>query len=928
MTYRLEYLGTHSGTPVDITNFCEPISKFTDVGTGEIVSAKIMLDARFGDFVTEHNNNTTPIISQYDLFHLRMTDDADNTYDRFLIQDDIEPTKNETGTHLSLELFGRERYLQKMYYPGHFYFGRFRDLIRKIAIFYNTNKGTEQPFLHISTTDLNRIPGYAWGVFDFGDETTVYDALMEIVNRLALAIPAGGGGQQYGVRFVDLSTSRFIMRILPRDFLESSSVIEKPLNITRVKSPQTGNIQVVSGQEGTGSYPREIAEMRGLIEEYEHLPDYDNTVDYAVGAYTRYNGNVYQMTTDADAGTVPTDTTKWTQRSFAEYVNAYTGNTTFQYSPWTQHKSALWKNWGGNPEGTGGGFNSLCFPDSNLVIRESGATAGNDLAVWRDWVDFRTIGEAVPPRYGSTPYTGMRILVDTSLGTPVAPFTGNDSQGKPYADSLIQYTETGKWIVFREAEQFDQCMVRREGKVFEYNEPHTTSSTNRAIRKANRVASSSNLAWRDNSRVLLGNDCLHYPLSVTNTAGLIGSDANDSTILPSTYLADSAIKIVYRHVENQLTKAIAILFAPLASFVTDIYKRVTNLFNGELKSLTDAQENQLYQTDTYNNGWWCTLFESPFPFSTDNGISESVGALYSQPVIDLKNLNYTPSGLTGYGHSDSNELGSLDGIGFFFNFDISGLTLTALDGSVPFRVVIYDINGGVWKSDIVIRFQKETQFIRIPFSSFTNYRARLPIGYSIANWIQRTKNAELFQSEIKDTRFLKRIVMHCLLPYDDQGRYDPFKLDSLIHNIIPTITNTNITYTGIIDAFHFTKTPIAIAQDSTDLAKKHLMGQIKKYPNVSNVIQLGKIAKAELDVTKHQNDLIEVQMEDRCDFVAETSVYVKDDDFISDSEMVVDGTAVPHTRKYIIDKVTYSVGDRSSDSGLIATIRMFRRIAT
>ena len=68
-------------------------------------------------------------------FKLEVTDDADNSYSRYLIQDDIAPQRNESGDHMILELFGREKYLQKMYFPGHYFFVSFKEMIITIRNF-------------------------------------------------------------------------------------------------------------------------------------------------------------------------------------------------------------------------------------------------------------------------------------------------------------------------------------------------------------------------------------------------------------------------------------------------------------------------------------------------------------------------------------------------------------------------------------------------------------------------------------------------------------------------------------------------------------------------------------------------------------------------------------------------------------------------
>ena len=962
--HKLEYFGTGT-VATDISESIETVDKFTDVGTGEIVSAKLMLDARFGDFVTEANSGQTPIIQQYDLFKLAVTDDDDNSYTRYLIQDDIAPQKNNNGSHLVLELFGRERYLQKMYFPGHFFFISFKDMVIKIRDFYNKNRGSLQPNIKVSGTDINDIPKHSYGIFEFGKETTVYDALMEVIKRLSLPVAAGGAGEYYGLTFSDTSHSIF-MRIRPRGSLPSSPlVLKKPISITELKQPIEGNIMVVEGQEGSGSFPKEPALWRSLVEEFDNLPLWDDSIQYEKDAFVRYNDKIYQSRAKHNAANItPTVTVSWSVIKFSDYVKDYTGSSDFQYSPTTNKKQAPWRNWGGNAgalnnnsffadniptsgqnaEGVDySAYDALCITDSNLVIRDRNA--------WRDWVDFRVASLSDIPDeylYDSTTenntiqkrsYHGMRVLIDPAKGTAAAPFAGNDKLGHPFENSLAMQDRDGDWIVFKRAEQFVEAAVIHEGKVYEYNTPLQTSGgtvgQGPSRSRRNKSSSLNLLAWRNTSEVLLGNDPFHYPTVFENVEGLIGEDPNSPVTLDITstkkYTDNSAIKIEYKFGESDIIEKILntiLSLSPLLSLITFFAN------NGNLKAFTEDEQNLLYKVEIYNVGWWATLFEAPSPKSTYGGISESVGELFGgdadnkRPILDLQNLNHTPSGKTGYNNMDSDLMGPIDGIKGLLNFSISGIDLDALRGDLPFRCTIYDLLGNVWISDTTHRFQDDTYEFDFPLSSFTIYRARIQPAFTLSNAISRIINPELKLTEIFDRRLVKRINLQCMVAYDDEGRYDPLTWEYFIRKLITVATNTDVKYTGIIDAVHFTKTPIVIARDTTDptnsVSHRHLMAPIKKYPGISNVVQLQKIADSELAIAKHKKDLWTAKYTNRVDLKAEDSVYVNDADFISES----DKTGVDNTRKLIVNKITYSVGDRRSNSGLVSSIELFRKVAT
>ena len=971
--YRVNYYGRGS-TRTDITSYVESINKMTDVGNGEIPTAQIMLYSIDGEFVTNSNMGKTPIISQYDSISVTFEDNKLGLRTQWFFQDDVAPQKNETGRHVVLELVGWEAHLQKVYFTGYYPFRSMKAMLTEIADYYNAVKGDNQPPLRYEMTSFEQLPTYTWGTFEFGGKTTVYDALQEVIQRLGLPVAAGGAGERYSITSNSVHIGFAIqfaifLYVTPRGTRtsgRSTPTITAPMNLTRIKSPEAGNIVVVEGQHGAGSYPRQIAEMRGLIEEYENVPEYNPTtsIPYPAGAHVQYLGNVWRALTTPSTVQMPPPASStgssslWEYETLREYITRWeiwrfgSPQRTFQYSPWTQDKARVIRNWGGKPYGgLATGFTGVSFPDSNLVVRE-GAVGRDNFTVWRDWVDFKVDSAAsasnVAGRFGGAAYDGMRCVCIGDLTPPGA--TGSRDQfNKPYANAMCQYWQ-GKWIVFRTPQEFDQCCVLVDGETWEYSQAPGSPVNGKTVRNTRRATNSGNTAytsapsgiqWRNNTSGLMGNDAFHYPATCTNVPGLIGADVSDGsgTIIPSTFTQNSAIQIQYRHLVTPVSAALAHAVSTLEEIGATLWNLAGTALEGAFGAefvpveLTQDQTNKLYEVDTYNQGWWITLFEAPYP-KTNDGISEDPGALYSPPLLDTHNWNLTPTGGRGYGVHDSDMLGELDGIAFFFDFNIEGLTLQDLQGNIPFRCFIYDIFGGVFKSDFMIRFQNEPQFIRLPFSSFSNYRSRLPVGYSIANWFHKVKNPELLQTDVLQTHYIKRIGMHCLLGYDDQGRYDPYKVESWINIIVPILTNTTIRYTGTIDALHFTKAPMAIERGN-ESSDRHTMDNVKEYPNVSNVIQLQKIAKSEIDISEHQPDRVEFQIDDQipdigmCSMLPEQTIRITDDAFIADNDISDgEGGTLNNTREYIVDKITYSAGDRSTGSGLVAHVIASRKVAT
>ena len=65
------YTVTYVETSKDITSSVIAIDKMTDVGSGEINSATLILNARHGDFITNANSGDTPILDEFDKIKIK-----------------------------------------------------------------------------------------------------------------------------------------------------------------------------------------------------------------------------------------------------------------------------------------------------------------------------------------------------------------------------------------------------------------------------------------------------------------------------------------------------------------------------------------------------------------------------------------------------------------------------------------------------------------------------------------------------------------------------------------------------------------------------------------------------------------------------------------------------------------------------------------
>ena len=992
---RLEWFGQPpydlANRRIDITDRIESLDKFADASTGETCSASVMLRAFGGDFVTEANSDTTPIIRPFDLFRLAVVDDGGNldaaggptpgrSFWRWMIQGQSSPQKTGLGQHLTLDLHGREWFLQQIIFPGRFFFVNFKEVARQCLSFYNDNRSKKSAATHQPAIDLEEgagrstinIPTFTYGIFEFGDSVTCYDALMEVVRRLDLPVAAGGDGQHHGVRFADKSwsdPSEMVVSLGPRGGrgdARAGNDLPDPLSFTEVREPPGATVVVVEGQEGAGTIPPQIAEFRGYVEEWNNLPFWDRTIAYPAKAYVRHKGRWFRANKDAPAGTEPSATAgsnhPWSDVFLQQYLGDQgetepTQAAPYQYSPWTANKHVSGaRNWFANPTGSmpASGVDSVACPDHNLVIRDDVLSAGG--RGWRTWVDCRATAEGGIPATLLYPaatghsrfYHGLRVLNATGATGGGKSFPNPDKFGKSTENAVLVMDRDGDWIVFKEPELFNEVAVLAEARIYEYNRDLVTIPATAPRARARKVhnpaptSSTAGMAWRDISPTLMGADCFHYPESIAEADGLVPLPPRSGDA--SLYRTNSAIQIEYHRNEleeafNKITTLVAKLLGAVGlGAVFDFFGDATkttlkdDLTDGELDLLDLAHNN-----DSYNDGWWTVLFETPFPKAKLNGIGENVGQLYGGttaqkvPLFDAQNQTYTPTGKRGWTAADADYLGQTEGFYFLFNFNIEGPAWLSIPGNIPASATIYDHYDNVWKARTTIRFQKITQAIYIPWSSCSIYRARMPPALTPESYVRQVIKPELATTEVFDPRLIKRICFQVDIGYDDEGRYDPWSWEAFLRKWILQAPNATVKFIGRYDAFCFVRKGLAIAVN--DKVKNGELPRIDKkisHPSISNAIQLRKIARAELDVALHENDYISVKYERYCGAQAEQKIIVKDDDFI-DGQTMGAGDPSPKsntdgTLEMIVRKATYSVTGRSGAGGLVTDLELFRKV--
>ena len=643
---------------------------------------------------------------------------------------------------------------------------------------------------------------------------------------------------------------------------------------------------MIRGQEASATMPPNIAQWTSKIEEYDNFPLWKNTISYKAGVHVNWQGAVYKCIVDTLPGTTPASILNWSVVTKSAYVGV-----SFVYSPYTKQKASVIKNFTMNKGGAlDTGLGSPAFPDSNLIIR--------DASTWQDECIMRirrlddipsqflyyTLDSTIP--VSDKVYEGMKFLIDSTLGTIQSPFTGTDKYGKPFKDAIAQRDRDGDWIVIKVPARNDQIAIRSESKVYEYQKVFAAHAF--ADNRKAGIVTPDQLAWRDVSETPRSNHCFHYPSIVENVDGLV------QPLSGGTQHSNSAVRIVYSFsTTDEWSKLFRIIFS-----------------GGILTTLVGLIKTLLWSKDLYNLGWWATLFEAPDPPATYYSITEKVGQLFGGdinskvPVLDANNLNYTPTGKTGYDSLDSNYLGKLYGIKFRLNFDIRiGNTRRFAKGDIPFRCTIYDIEGNVWIYDFPYRILGDSQDITLLFSGFRIYRARAPL--SLIPTLENIITPELLTLEVFERRKIKRITLQMQEVYDSDGRFDPTGYFEWWENIFTSIGVATV-HDGKFDAFSFIKSPISIAK-GTESATHHLMSPIKEYSSVSNVEQLDKIAAADLQLGLHPNDAFTItEPLKSIDKKPGESFYLKNKYLVETSEKTESNNPVPNTREVSIISVNYT----------------------
>ena len=760
-TYTLKY--KPEGVNTDITEWVDRIDAI-EVGTGEIRSAKIRLNAMRGRFVTKTFSGTTPLIDQFDKLRLTITDRNLDVYDVIYEVDNLKPIMNsQVGELIEVECLGMEWNLTKTPFSKPFFQESGFTVLRDVIDFYNDpdSKGTDSPSVEEHTavwpTGFNNFAQFTANVYPYDlREQSVYSGLIATSDKMGGSVGSGGAGDFFEIGFRDDLTDPAFNQLKIRGFISGSPpdqlTVPTILDTEQINpGEEEGGLQAtmafVQGtwlSDGIGSYPFENALFNGALEVWNNFPEHV-AVEWPEDSITMIRGTLdtdgdfIHYKANADTTQIPPDT-EWDQYFFTTWIKNEAGvpnAETEGYSKLTKGIANAWKSAGARVDGTTQNdpptVDSIGMWDHNLVIVDG--------TYERTWVDCKALDPSAVPSQLRFPgfvfYRGFRVLVN---GVGTGNYAGFDNQ-------VIQYTSAGVdgTATFRTFRNYaDEAMVAVDNE-----------------RKVYQLQSS---VWTDISGTREGNDCYHPVYDVGNDGGV--NNHNDG--IGGTYGDDSAVTVEHRYEKDD---------------------------NGAF----DAPE-------FYRQGAWIN-FRLPFPSNSHNSntMADKIGKAsgdYEPSTLDAGNMHWSSNGKIGYNHDRAMDLGPMDSLIFATKFlwlyekDASGGTVRA--GNFECRCVMYDSSDNVVIQDFVIPFNGDfTQTVNLPLKDFKIYRGRKPWSF-----INAASNVFLQQLEILNVfefKNIQKIGFVWLGPYDEVGRYQPW---AQIGFLFPSIEDPFLGVVGLIDGYN------------------------------------------------------------------------------------------------------------------------------
>jgi len=460
-TYTLTHWDFNTAVETDITEDTNSLPLYTDTGSEEVNSARIVLSAERGKGLI-----TGTVFDQHDRIRIVSTDGQGGTYNRVFEIEKIIPTRAKgQGLQLVLMCFGTERHIQrKNYIKPHFAEGYF-EVIRDIGNYYNTNKGSKQvTLIGHDLTGNNKLPDRQAqkNDYDFGtNELSCLDRMNEVVDKAGGSVDNGGLLDFFEIRFTSSPTNFTDITI---DVFSSGS------NLSPVTITSEGDTAVNTGESeagidaekatiagtwggiGDGALQLGHSKFKSKEQRFPLHPEWTSGFPYKIDSRVRFEAVHYKrVNTDVVLPPQPPNIdANWIIITTAsEYGNVFT------YSDYTRGRALEWADSGCDLGLTPSHFGPGFF-DGNIVIQD------DQIGYFKTWVDVRERNPALVNaslKYGITTtgeYRGMRLLVN---GTPLGILAGdqfgtgagNDRNGKSYTNSVIEFDQDGEWRVVYDA---------------------------------------------------------------------------------------------------------------------------------------------------------------------------------------------------------------------------------------------------------------------------------------------------------------------------------------------------------------------------------------------------------------------------------------------------------------------------------------------
>ncbi len=499
--FRLDVYDADRANPRDMTDSVAEVPSFTNVGSlGEVSSATVFLDAAHGWHVTRgrpgrgagsgtaYEHARGYVIDQFTLLKMRAGRGA-SAYERYLEARALKPQFTSLGLFNTVEMACLERSLKDVLVPGHWWFMTYREVLDDLVSHYNAQRGTSQPELRLQDAnigdgvDLDRTTG---GPINLYAGTDCFTAINLLIDRLRQPIQTGGTGELVSAFYTDYGDPPYpgidLNLVVQGARGSSVPVIEAgTIGVSadlRQRLPASATTAIVRGLPGSGTLPMSVAHYEGRTEAFARAEPWAAGVSYAAGQLVRHRA--------APAGRHHAER-RWRCRaahtSSAANAPPSSGSQTTQWQPLTEwgylregNDRVATDNWAYNAREAGGmwahgtadasqsfnmGRNSVSYPDSNLVIRDTEA--------WADWAHYRL---PAGTRIAHDAANGTRVLIDGPAPASMSNGSPSGLSATADANALVQMVG-GSWSVSRRfpaspGGDVYQVNVLREGKVYEW----------------------------------------------------------------------------------------------------------------------------------------------------------------------------------------------------------------------------------------------------------------------------------------------------------------------------------------------------------------------------------------------------------------------------------------------------------------------------